>query len=242
MSGLSFLRTSLIVLYTICWGLIACLVGLVDRSGGGVVWVARIWARWILATCEIKIEARGIEQIPRDQPLIFMSNHRSALDVLVLVETLPVPFRFVAKKELRWIPIFGWALFLGRHVFIDRDDRMKAIQSLADAAERVRAGTNVILYPEGTRSLTTELLPFKSGGFHMALDAGALVVPVSVSGSQRLAPKGSLTVRSGTIRIVFGKPIASRDFDFDRRHAFMETIRQAICAGLADDLDKRSEK
>ncbi len=236
--GISFLRTILIVLYTIFWGSIACLVGLVERSGGGVVWVARIWARWILATCKIKIEACGMEQIPRDQPVIFMSNHRSALDVLVLVETLPVPFRFVAKKELRWIPLFGWALFLGRHVFIDRDDRRKAIQSLADAADRVRAGTNVILYPEGTRSRTTELLPFKSGGFHMALDSGAVVVPVSVSGSQRLAPKDSLTVHAGTVRIVFGKPIVSRDFDFDRRHDFMEEIHQAICTGLIDDLDK----
>lgn len=238
-NGIYLLRASLIVLYTIFWGLVACLVGLVDRSGGGVIWVARIWARWILAACSIQIDAQGIEQIPRDRPVIFMSNHRSALDVLVLVETSPVPFRFVAKKELRWIPLFGWALFLGRHVFIDREDRMKAIQSLAEAADRVRTGTNVVLYPEGTRSPTTELLPFKSGGFHMALDAGAVVVPVSVSGSQRLAPKGSLRVRSGKIRIVFGKPIASRDFDFDRRHAFMETIRQAIAAGLAPDLDKQ---
>lgn len=237
-NGIYFLRASLIVLYTIFWGLFACVVGLVDRSGAGVVGVARIWAHWILATCKIKIEAHGIEQIPRDQPVIFMSNHRSALDVLVLVKTLPVPFRFVAKKELRWIPLFGWALFLGRHVFVDRENRIKAIQSLTEAAERVRSGTNVILYPEGTRSRTTELLPFKSGSFHMALDAGVLVVPVSVSGSQRLTPKGSSIVRSGTIRIVFGKPIASRDFDFDRRYLFMETVRQAILAGLANDLDK----
>src|SRR5215475_1844323 len=142
----------MIVLYTVFWGVVACLLAFVDRSGEGVIWVARHWVSWILATCRIEVECEGLDRIDSKQPYVFMSNHQSVIDTAAIVATLPVSWRFVAKRELVWIPFFGWALGLGGHVIIDRGHHDSAVRSLKRAADRIRTGTNVIIFPEGTRS------------------------------------------------------------------------------------------
>src|SRR5512134_1026023 len=142
----------MIALYTVFWGVVGCVIGLADRTGEGVLWVARRWIAWILATCRIEVECEGLEDLDLEQPYVFMSNHQSVFDIAAIVTTLPVSWRFVAKRELLWVPFFGWVLGLGGHVIVDRGNRARAVRSLARAAARIRTGTHVIIFPEGTRS------------------------------------------------------------------------------------------
>ena len=226
------LRYALIVLYTILWGVPACVVGLVDRTGEGVIWIGRRWVSGVLRVCGIRVVHAGIDRIDPQQPYVIMSNHQSAVDIAAIVVTLPVSFRFVAKRELTWIPLFGWAIWLGGHVIIDRGRRERAVASLRRAGERIRQGTNVIIFPEGTRSETGELREFKSGGFHLALEAQVPILPVTVSGSRRLTPKRSLRVESGRVKVVYGKPIETRGLGLDDREGLKRLVRSQIEAGL----------
>jgi 1-acyl-sn-glycerol-3-phosphate acyltransferase len=224
-------RYLLIVLYTIVWGIPACLVALLDRSGEGVIWIGRQWVRSIFWSCGVTVETQGLENVDPRQPCVFMSNHQSVTDTGALVLTLPVSWRFVAKRELTWIPLFGWAMKLGGHVIVDRANHQRAVASMRRAAEQVGRGTNVVIFPEGTRSETGSMRAFKSGGFHLAIEAQVPIVPVTVSGSRRLTPKGSLRLESGRVKVVYGKPIPTRGLRVEDREALKDRVRQAIEAG-----------
>jgi len=231
-------RYLMIALYTIYWGLIGCFLGLVDRSGEGVIWVARHWVQWILATCRVEVVSEGLARIDPSQPYVFMSNHQSVIDIAAIVSTLPVSWRFVAKRELLWVPFFGWALGLGGHVIVDRGNHEKAMRSMKRAAERIRGGTNVIIFPEGTRSPSGVMGPFKSGGFHLAIEAGVPILPITVSGTNQITPKGSLRIESGRVRILYGKPIPTTGLDLESRGRLKDEVRQAIGAGFDPTLQR----
>ena len=229
-------RYLMIVLYTIFWGLVGCVIGLVDRSGEGIIWVGRRWVSWILASCQIEVHCEGLEHVDPKQPCVFMSNHQSVIDIAAIVSTLPVSWRFVAKRELLWIPFFGWVLGMGGHVIVDRGDRERAVKSLKHAADRIRAGTNVIIFPEGTRSPSGTMGPFKSGGFHLAMEAGVPILPITVSGTNRITPKGSLRIESGRVGIRYGAPIPTADLGLEARGQLKDVVRRAIAAGFDRDL------
>jgi 1-acyl-sn-glycerol-3-phosphate acyltransferase len=223
------LRYALIAAYTVFWGVPAILVA--PFSGEAIVWIGRTWIGWIFRTCGIRVEAEGLANIDRTRSYVFMSNHQSVLDIGALVLTLPVSWRFVAKRELTWIPFFGWALGLSDQIIIDRGNRAKAVRSLARAADRVRRGINVIIFPEGTRSPTGTMREFKSGGFHLALQAQVPILPATVSGSRDLIPKRSLRVESGTIKVVYGAPIPTEGMGAEQRDKLKELVRAAIARG-----------
>jgi 1-acyl-sn-glycerol-3-phosphate acyltransferase len=224
------LRFVLVTLYTALWGGIGCLAAPFDRDGHAIVWVARRWVRWVLRTCGIRVEVDGLENVLRDRPCVYMSNHQSTFDIVAIVSALPVAWRFVAKRELTWIPFFGWALALGHQVIVDRKDREASVRSLARAAECVRAGANVIIFPEGTRSPDATLREFKSGGFHLALQAGVPIVPIAVSGTWRISPKRSLRIHSGRVLVRFGEPIPTQGLGRDDRVLLKRRVRDGILA------------
>jgi 1-acyl-sn-glycerol-3-phosphate acyltransferase len=230
------LRYTLIALYTVFWGSAGLVLAFADRSGAAVIWVAQNWLRWVMRSCGIRVVAVGLENIDPQRSCILMSNHQSVFDIAALVDTLPIQWKFVAKRELLWIPFFGWALAASRQIIVDRRNREKSVRSLARAAERIRNGENVIVFPEGTRSQTATLGPFKSGGFHLAIQSGAPIIPVSVSGSWRITPKKSLRVESGRILIRYGKPIPTRDLTTEDRASLKQQVREAIVAGFDPDL------
>jgi 1-acyl-sn-glycerol-3-phosphate acyltransferase len=225
-------RYALCALYTLFWAILAILATVVDRKGGLVIGIAHTWIRWVFATCNVTVEARGLENVRPDQPYVFMSNHQSVWDIAGLIATLPVSWRFVAKKELTWIPFFGWALYLHGHVIVDRGNRQKAVASLERAAERVRQGLNVVIFPEGTRSETGTMREFKSGGFHLALQAGVPILPVSVSGGRNITRKRSLKIEGGHLTVVYGKPIPTAGLSIDDRNGLKAEVRRAITEGL----------
>ncbi len=232
------LRLLLVALYTVVIGLPMMAVSPFDREARAVRALARTWVRWILRTYRIHVEVSGLENVPTSAPALFLSNHQSLVDIATIIDTLPpaVPWRFVAKKELVRVPIFGWCLITTGQIIIDRGNREKAVRSLERAAARIRGGVSVIVFPEGTRSAAGSLRPFKSGPFHLAVAAQVPIVPVTVSGSQRITPKGSLNVHPGTVRITFGKPIPTRGVRLDERNELKARVRAAIAAGYDVEL------
>ncbi len=224
------IRFALLALYTVIWGVIGVLVA--PFSGDAVVWVGRNWIGWIFATCGLRVDVEGLERVDRARPSVFMSNHQSVLEIGALVLTVPVSWCFVLKKELLWVPFFGWVLALSDQIVIDRGRRARAVSSLKRGAERIRAGASVIIFPEGTRSPTGELCDFKSGGFHLAIEAQVPIVPVTVSGSFDLVPKRSLKIRSGTLKVVYGEPIPTEGLGVEDRQALKESVRIAIQRGF----------
>jgi len=140
----------------------------------------------------------------------------------------------IAKKQLGAIPFFGWAMRAGRFIFIDRQNAAAARASIAEACQRIREGTSVLLFPEGTRSRDGRLAAFKKGGFHLAMDAGVDIVPVAVQGTDALQPPGQLRLNSGAVTITIGRPISTSGMKAEDRAALIKTVRSEI-ARLLDE-------
>ena len=223
-------RYLMLVLITVFWGPPACLIAPLDPTGRAIMWIARHYFGWIYRACGIRVVAEGVNEIDRSRPVVIMTNHQSVLDIGALVLTLPIEWRFVAKRELTWIPLFGWAVGMSQ-IIIDRGRHERAVASLRRAAERIRSGANVIIFPEGTRSPDGTLRAFKSGGFHLAIQAQVPILPATVSGSQKLTPKGSLRVESGVMKIRYGQPIPTEGLASEDSHRLEERVRVAIEQG-----------
>jgi len=222
--------------------LVSLPVMLLTGSGHLPMWLAKhAWAPSSLWLAGARIEVRRAPRLP-DGPLVFASNHESALDIWALVAKLPRIVRFVAKRELFRIPVFGWYLALGGHVPVDRSHRVQAVESLRRAGALVRGGTSIIVFPEGTRSRDGIVHPFKKGPFVVAMEAGVPVVPVAISGAGRVTPKARIAVRPGTIRMAVGDPVDPRAFA--DKVALLAEVRRRIIAlhreigGLGGDPDR----
>lgn len=200
--------------------------------------LARFWARALIygAGCPVSVE--GVENLEPGAPYIFASNHASALDIPALLAVLPNNFRWIAKKELFGIPLFGQSLKAAGYIAIDRGDNRKAMQSILTAVERIKAGASVVIFPEGTRSEDGNLLPFKAGGFMLALRSGRPVVPVAVLGSNHALKPKRLLLNPGPVRVVLGRPIPSQGRGTSDREALAEEVRQAMQA-LIDEHQSR---
>jgi len=201
-------------------------VMLLTRSGDFSIWLARrIWAPSALrlAGVTVKVHARAPEP---QGPAIYASNHESALDVWALLRAIPRNVRFVAKQELFEIPIFGWYLKLARFIAVDRRDHARAVLALKKAGEIVRAGTSLIVFPEGTRSADGRVQPFKKGPFVVAMEARVPVVPLAISGASALTPKRRLEVSPGIIHVAMGEPVCPDDFP--DKEALLREVRRRI--------------
>jgi 1-acyl-sn-glycerol-3-phosphate acyltransferase len=226
------LQLALIGISTVILGLIGILLCVLVPGGRALMPLARLWSRIALLVCRVRWRAAREDEGPPAAPAVYVANHQSQLDIPALVLAMPVGFRMVAKRSLLHVPIFGWALWMAGFVFIERSDRQRAIRSLERAASRIRSGTSIVVFAEGTRSPDGALLPFKKGGFILALNAGVPIVPVSIAGGHAVLPRGSLRVRPGEIRIRFGRPIDTGCFTMESRDALIATVRDAMLDGL----------
>ncbi len=176
----------------------------------------------------IRLEVRGVEQVPRRGPVVVMANHTSAADPVALLVALPRRVVFLAKQELFRVPVLGMVMRAGGFVAVDRARREAGAVALAQAAARLAEGLAVVIYPEGTRSRDGRLLPFRRGGFRLAAEAGAVIVPASIAGAERVLPPGRLWPAPGTIRVVFHRPVVPQV----SLEELVERVRAAIAAGL----------
>ncbi len=168
---------------------------------------ARAWARWLTRGIGCPVRLIGEGAIQPGQPYVFASNHTSMLDILALMSVLPQNFRWIAKQELFGIPFFGPAMARAGYIPIDRSNQREAMKSLIRASRRIAEGVSVVVFPEGTRTPDGRLLPFKSGGFGLALNAKVPVVPLAILGARRALPKGSLLLSPGPITVMMGEPL-----------------------------------
>jgi 1-acyl-sn-glycerol-3-phosphate acyltransferase len=195
-------------------------------DGGGRLFprLARAWCRVLCGAAGVRIEIRGEARVREQPSVVFVSNHLSLFDPPALLLAVPVNFRFVAKRSLFLIPIFGQALWAAGIISIRRGDREKAIASMQRAAQRLRDGLSILVFAEGTRSRDGRLQPLKKGAFVMALEARAPVQPVLVSGSDQVLPRGALFARPGTIRVTFLEPSSTRDLALSDRDRLREVV------------------
>ena len=196
--------------------------------------VAHLWAKILLSICNIKVKVIGEENILRGKPQIFMSNHQSDFDILISLAYIPVQFRWIAKKELFSIPVFGAAMRSAGYIEIDRNNREKALQSIDEAALRIRKGKSIMTFPEGTRSHDGEIKPFKHGIFYLAIKSGTPIVPVSIIGSGQIMSKRSLRIKPGQIKLIIGKPIEVKNFDIEKRYELIEMVRNEMIKNYND--------
>lgn len=197
----------------------------------------RFWSRALLWTAGVKVRVEGVEKLDWSRPFILVANHQSWFDVFALLAHLPVGIRFVAKEELRRIPVFGSAWQTCGHISVDRSDRSQAIASIKEAGARIRdQHLAVLFFAEGTRSPDGRLQPFKKGAFVLAIQTGVPVVPIGISGSHAVMPKGSFWIRSGEIWIQVGDPIPVAGRSMSERDALVQEGWSQVAA-LIDESD-----
>jgi 1-acyl-sn-glycerol-3-phosphate acyltransferase len=190
--------------------------------------VARIWGSILLKISSTKVQVIGPENVLHGKPQIFMANHQSDFDILISLAYIPGQFRWIAKKELFAIPVFGQAMKSAGYIEIDRQNHEKAMQSLDLAALRIREGKSVMTFPEGTRSRDGEIKAFKQGLFYLAIQSGVPIVPISIIGSGAIMPKRSLKVKPGKITLVIDKPISVKGYTLENRQELINKVRQVI--------------
>jgi 1-acyl-sn-glycerol-3-phosphate acyltransferase len=213
--------------------IIAGLFGVKDRPGSIYDKVPRWWSIAVLWAVGVKIRVHGMENVSGKEPHIFASNHVSWFDVPALASTLPRN-RFVAKAELFKVPIFGRAMRSAGMIEIQRDNRKAAFGAYEVAADRIRDGNSVVVFPEGTRGHAYPLRPFKKGPFVLAIAAGVPIVPIILHGSIEIMRKGSLLAHPGTIDIHLLEPVSTSSVDYDHREALMQTVRTRMADAMRD--------
>jgi 1-acyl-sn-glycerol-3-phosphate acyltransferase len=202
-----------------------------NRRGGVYDWAGTGWARDVLRTARTPVIAEGLEHIPRDRPVIYASNHSSMFDIWALFATLPGSVRFVAKRELFKIPLLGRAMLSAGHIPIDRAGGKKAFEAYDEAARTIQRGTSsIVVFPEGTRSRTGELLPFKNAPFGLAIAAQVPIVPVYIHHTFEILPKGGWRLRSRPIRLLAGRPIMTTGLRPEDRERLRDEVRAAMVA------------
>jgi 1-acyl-sn-glycerol-3-phosphate acyltransferase len=202
-----------------------------NRVGGVYDWAGTDWARDILRAARTPVVAEGLENIPRDRPVIYASNHSSMFDIWALFATLPGSLRFVAKQELFKIPLLSRAMRAVGHIPIDRAAHKKAFAAYDEAARMIQRGTSsIVVFPEGTRSRTGELLPFKNAPFGLAIAAQVPVVPVYVHHTFEILPKGAWRLRPRPIQLLVAPPISTTGLRPEDRERLRDEVRAAMVA------------
>ena len=221
-----------VILSTLVLGILAIIISFFSRTGNIVHLIARIWGRGILFVSRIRVSVQGLAQVDPLRSYIYMSNHQSNFDIPVLLAHLPVQFRWLAKEELFKIPIFSRAMRGAGYVRIDRFNREAAIESLKEAAAKMKNGVSIMIFPEGTRSRDGDIRPFKKGGFVMAVDTGVPIVPVIVQGTWPIMAKSSWRINTGEVSLLIEKPIDTTGYTRETKDDLIETVRSVICRGF----------
>ena len=191
-------------------------------------WVSRWWSRGMLRVTGSTCKVEGLEHVSGRGPYIVMSNHRSVVDTPVLIEHLPFLFGFIVKAELMRIPVFAAGMKSIGCVAVKRSGSRRDHDALGEVAQDVASGKNILIFPEGTRSPSDAFLPFKKGGAILAIKAGVPVLPVAVSGTNRVIPAGLTTVTPGELLLRIGEPIVTQGLTIEDRDALTDKVRGSI--------------
>ncbi len=223
------LRAVGVVLSTLLFAALVIVTSVLDRDAKIAYRFAQMWLRVNLWLSGVELEVRGLENLDKRRQYVFMSNHRSNADIIAVgCALLDYQLRWVAKKELLKVPVFGWGLRALKNVVIDRSNHVQAVRSYQVAGERIRRGISVIVFPEGTRGEGDELLPFKKGGFVLAIETGTPIAPIAVLGTAAVLAKNGWQVNRGKVEVRIGSPIETRGISVDQKDPIVAEVREAI--------------
>jgi 1-acyl-sn-glycerol-3-phosphate acyltransferase len=227
----AFLVTLVTFAYVLILGPPVLLYGALSGNTDPIYSVGKMGARMALWLARVRLEIRGLGQIPEGGAVVFMANHQSNCDPPAILAILP-PVCVMVKKEFFRVPILGRAMRARGFIPVDRRNREQALEAVEKGVQALKAGKPFLVYPEGTRSPDGRLQRFKKGVFVMAIKAGAPIVPISVSGSNKIMPKGKFVMQPGRVRITFHEPIFTEGLAIEDRQAVIERVRTAILGGL----------
>jgi 1-acyl-sn-glycerol-3-phosphate acyltransferase len=229
-------RIIIIVATNAFLSIIALLSLLVEKDGRTYFWAGSSWSKFTLIVCGVKVRVRGMENISPNGAYIFVTNHASMFDIPAIMSVLP-RVRIMFKKELSYVPLWGWALKWGHHIMVDRAKGSEAMRSIDRAAKAIKTGGSVILFAEGTRTRDGKLLPFKRGAFTLAAKSGVPIVPITINGSFKILPKASLDIRPSPIELLMGEPIdTSHVTTREGEIALMKSVREIIERNYREDI------
>jgi 1-acyl-sn-glycerol-3-phosphate acyltransferase len=214
-------------------GTVAIILSLFDPSGNVPHRVARLWGKIQLAATGTRVRLRGLENLDPQRSYILVSNHQSAFDIFALLGYLPIQFRWTAKAELFRTPFMGWAMTRIGYIPIERESPRKAYRSMLLAAEKVKSGVSILIFPEGTRSPDGRLQPFKKGLFLIALKSQAPILPVTIIGTSRIMRKGDWRTYPGNVEIILDPPIETAGIPLSEESALSEKVRSLMIRNLS---------
>lgn len=231
-----FIRSLLVWIYGIAsmifFSISAVIVTLFDKSGNSAHICARLWAKGILLLSGIKLDIKGLEYLDQNHPQILASNHVGTFDFFVYLAYLPIQFRWVVKKELFRVPFMGLAMRQAGYIPIDREHTRQALKDLKKAASHLKIGNSVVIFPEGTRSKTGELGPFRRGSLLLATLSGNPIVPISIKGTFSILKKRSFLIYPGPIRVTIHSPIPVSKLSGKEQKELTQKVRQIIASDL----------
>ncbi|HEY3739427.1 MAG TPA: lysophospholipid acyltransferase family protein [Bryobacteraceae bacterium] len=226
-----------IVVSTVFFATISFIVSLFDSVGNAQIAVARVWARMILFVAGVRVTAVGVDKLDPGGSYVIASNHSSYMDTPVILSSIPVQFRFLAKSGLFKVPFMGSHLKRAGHIPVPREDPRAAVKTMTEAARNIREkGISMLIFPEGGRTPDGELKPFKEGGAYIAIKAGVPIIPVAISGTRAVVPIHSGIVKAGKVTIRVGEPVATANLTLKDRERVTEQVRQQI-ASMLDGLN-----
>ena len=203
---------------------ISMLLTMIINQKSGTI-IGKIWARLNAYMIPMFIKVSGFENIKKNTSYIVVANHQSHLDIFVVYGWLPIDFRWVMKMELRKVPFLGYFCYIAGHVFIDRSNSASALESINKAKEKIKNGISILFFPEGTRTLTGELLPFKKGAFKFALDTNLPILPVTLIGTMDILPSNTLDLFPGKAKMIIHEPIDISPYNEDNMQELMDKVR-----------------
>jgi 1-acyl-sn-glycerol-3-phosphate acyltransferase len=227
----TLVKITIIFLYTCILSVIAGSMLVLPDGDKKYFFFARHWARTILKTFRIKVVIKNLDRIKSDKGNIYVANHASMFDIWAIQANMPGQLRFVGKKEIVKIPIFGWIWQYSGNIPIDRKSPKAFIKSLEKATQTIKNGRCIVLYPEGTRTKDGLMQPFKRGPFSVAIKSQGTIVPITINGSFNLHRKGSLKINPGTIELSVHDPITIPDhlnFSKENEIELMKRVQAAV--------------
>ena len=226
------------VIYTVFFGSYGVILALISPAAA-VKYAVRPWARSILYTAGVKLDVKGLENIP-DEPSIIMYNHQSVFDIFAYMAALPMDWKAVMKKEVGNMPFIGWVARIAGHYFVARDGSERDTKEVKKIVSKIRSGPSVLIAPEGTRGKEGKLLPFQKGGFFIAMLAGVPVVPMVITGGLSIMSRGSKVLRPGTMKIRILPPIDVGNLPPGREGR--EELMRIVRAQMEEVLDREESQ
>ena len=218
-----------VVLWTFLLGTLAIVLGFIDKKGKLISFGIRCWSKILIFFSGVKIKIIGLENLKKNKNYIFASNHESNFDIPLIFSSINLHLVSIAKKELKKIPIFGWAMKSGQHIFIDRFNKIEALKSLKLAKNSIiKNPRSIIIFPEGTRSFDGKIKQFKKGGLSIAFDLEMDVVPIAVCGTRNVLKRGSIFIKPCPIQLRIGKPVNINQWKNKKKIDFANYVQKKV--------------